>query len=142
MKQAQWKYFESVNAADIAAAFQEWRKLRPGLGILGLVCEHEQGAVAELQKAANMAALPLAGAVVPGLIAEGGFRRRGVLLIAPLQRDGKGTDNSAVTELAVLPDALAPAPVFGALSLGEVGNSHGHGYPHFHNATIVGLPWP
>jgi Na+/H+ antiporter NhaD/arsenite permease-like protein len=40
-----------------------------------------------------------------------------------------------------LADALAPAPVFGALSLGEIANYAGQGYPRFHNATIVALPW-
>jgi hypothetical protein len=39
-------------------------------------------------------------------------------------------------------DALAPAPLFGALSLGEVTNDHGEGHPRFHNATLVEMPWP
>jgi hypothetical protein len=38
-------------------------------------------------------------------------------------------------------DALAPAAVFGALSLGEVANDQGEGYPRFHNATLVAMPW-
>ncbi len=30
----------------------------------------------------------------------------------------------------------------GALSLGEIGESRSGGYPLFHNATLVGAPWP
>jgi hypothetical protein len=38
-------------------------------------------------------------------------------------------------------DVLAPAPLFGALNLGEVANDQGEGYPRFHNATLVEMPW-
>jgi hypothetical protein len=38
-------------------------------------------------------------------------------------------------------DALAPAQLFGALSLGEIANGQGEGYPRFHNATLVERPW-
>jgi hypothetical protein len=110
MKPALWKYLGSVNANDIADTFREWRKQRPGLGILALVSENEDGAVSVLQQAANQAALPLAGAVVPGLLVEGRFNRRGVLLLAldvampqvivPLRRGGERTDDAAVAELA------------------------------------------
>jgi len=48
---------------------------------------------------------------------------------------------AAEGELSALADALAPAPLFGALSLGEVANYQGQGYPRFHNATLVALPW-
>lgn len=37
---------------------------------------------------------------------------------------------------------LAPGGAFGALTLGEIGSIQGSGYPLFHNACIVGLPWP
>lgn len=33
------------------------------------------------------------------------------------------------------------APLLGALSLGEIGASHSGGYPLFHNAALVGVPW-
>jgi hypothetical protein len=32
--------------------------------------------------------------------------------------------------------------VAGALSLGEIGSASSGGYPLFHNATLVGIPWP
>jgi len=117
MKPVLWKYIEAVDAVALAATFQDWRRLQPDLGILALASEHEPGAVAALQQAANQTALPLAGAVVPGLISGGGFKRRGVLLLAldaaipqtivPLQRGGKGTDPAAVTELAAFVDSHA-----------------------------------
>jgi hypothetical protein len=32
--------------------------------------------------------------------------------------------------------------LYGAVSLGEIGQSRDGGYPLFHNATLVGVPWP
>lgn len=105
-----WKYLESANPSELASTFQAWRNARPGLGILALVSEHEKDAVAMLQDAANSEIVPLAGAIVPGLITNGAFSRKGLLLLAldahipqaivPLPRNGSFTDNSAVTELA------------------------------------------
>lgn len=48
---------------------------------------------------------------------------------------------AAAAEFAALQAALAPAQVFGALSLGEIASYEGQGYPRFHNATLVALPW-
>lgn len=48
---------------------------------------------------------------------------------------------AAQAELAVLAQGLAPKALFGALSLGEIGSGRLHGYPLFHNTTIVVLPW-
>lgn len=50
-------------------------------------------------------------------------------------------ETATTMELAELQVALAPAPVFGALSLGEIASYEGQGYPRFHNATLVALPW-
>lgn len=50
-------------------------------------------------------------------------------------------EENAAAELAHLGKSLAPTPMFGALSLGEIANYNGYGYPRFHNATIVALPW-
>jgi hypothetical protein len=44
-------------------------------------------------------------------------------------------------EIAALVDRLAPLPVHGALSLGEIGCSRQGSYPYFHNATLVTIPW-
>lgn len=46
------------------------------------------------------------------------------------------------TELAAVARETGAAQVVGALSLGEIGGSRSGGYPLFHNATLVGLPWP
>jgi hypothetical protein len=110
VKPVLWRHLESVDTAEIAAILQDWRAQRPGLGILALASEHAPTAVSALQQAANQAALPLAGAVVPGLVVAAGLHRPGVLLLAldattpqrivPLRRGGKRTDDAAVAELA------------------------------------------
>lgn len=38
--------------------------------------------------------------------------------------------------------AAGNSGVLGALSLGEIGGSRSGGYPLFHNATLVDIPWP
>ncbi|HMA11591.1 MAG TPA: FIST C-terminal domain-containing protein [Steroidobacteraceae bacterium] len=111
-----WTYLAAADTAAIITTFQAWRTQRPSLGILALASEHEPGAVAALQQAASQTALPLAGAVVPGLIVEGEIKRHGVLLLAldgapqaivPLARGGVGTDEAAVAELAAFIDTHA-----------------------------------
>lgn len=44
-------------------------------------------------------------------------------------------------ELDAVARATGAAAVAGALSLGEIGSSRSGGYPLFHNATLVGVPW-
>ncbi len=44
-------------------------------------------------------------------------------------------------ELAAVARATGARQVAGALSLGEIGGAHTDGYPLFHNATLVGMPW-
>lgn len=44
-------------------------------------------------------------------------------------------------ELAMLQRGTAAEVMPGALSLGEVGSTRDLGYPYFHNATLVCLPW-
>jgi hypothetical protein len=117
MKPVMGKYLDSADAGAIAACLREWRRQRPDLGVLALASEHEPDAVAALQQAANPLGMPLAGAVVPGLIAGGSFRRHGVLLLAldaatphvivPLARSGEHTDDAAVAELAAFVEAHA-----------------------------------
>jgi hypothetical protein len=48
----------------------------------------------------------------------------------------------ATDELALLYRRVAARPLAGALSLGEIGNAGTRGYPQFHNAALVLLPWP
>lgn len=45
------------------------------------------------------------------------------------------------SELAAVARETGAAQVAGALSLGEIGASRAGGYPLFHNATLVGVPW-
>jgi len=49
--------------------------------------------------------------------------------------------DAASTELLAVAERLAPKVLLGALSLGEIGNARTTGYPLFHNATLVALPW-
>ncbi len=44
-------------------------------------------------------------------------------------------------ELKLFVGAVRPSPVFGALSLGEIGSAQTGGYPLFHNAALVALRW-
>ena len=117
MKPVIWEYLDAADAEAITACLREWRQLGPDLGVLALASEQEPAAVAALQQAANQLGMPLAGAVVPGLIAGGSFRRHGVLLLAldaatpqaivPLARGGAHTDDAAVAELAAFVEAHA-----------------------------------
>jgi len=47
----------------------------------------------------------------------------------------------ATTELEAFAGLTQAAQVAGALSLGEIGGSTVHGYPLFHNATLVAARW-
>jgi len=47
-----------------------------------------------------------------------------------------------VAELDAIARHTATGRLLGALSLGEIGGSRAGGYPLFHNATLVGVPWP
>lgn len=82
MQPMQWAYLDTLTPQGIAATLQIWRERHPETGVLALVCEQEQEAVAWLQQAAAAAAMPLLGAVVPGLIARTRFWRRGAVLVA------------------------------------------------------------
>jgi hypothetical protein len=127
MKPPVWIYLESVDAGTIAARFREWRDQQPDIGILALASEHQPGAVAALQQAAGQAGLPLAGAVVPGLIVGSSIRRQGVLLLAldaatpqrivPLPRCGDTTDDAAVADLAAFVETHATKNGSGTLLL-------------------------
>lgn len=82
MQPMQWTYLDTLTSQGVAATLQTWRERQPETGVLALVCEHEPEAVALLQQAAVAAAVPLLGAVVPGLIADAKFWRRGAVLVA------------------------------------------------------------
>lgn len=48
---------------------------------------------------------------------------------------------AAASELAELYADSGAATMAGALSLGEIGSTVRRGYPLFHNATLVSMPW-
>ena len=47
----------------------------------------------------------------------------------------------ASSEIEAFEKRTGAAQVAGALSLGEIGGSTLHGYPLFHNATLVAARW-
>ena len=49
--------------------------------------------------------------------------------------------DAALNELSLLNNKLINKNVIGALSLGEIGGSKQSGYPLFHNAALVSIPW-
>lgn len=49
--------------------------------------------------------------------------------------------NAAMDELKYWQDQFSPTVILGALTLGEIGSSQQGGYPLFHNATLVYMPW-
>jgi hypothetical protein len=72
--------------------------------------------------------------------ANGALRNRGLLTFyCAGRRLHLGSD--AARELAELNAQTGIASMAGALTLGEIGSTHGWGYPMFHNATLVCTPW-
>ena len=49
--------------------------------------------------------------------------------------------DAALNELSLLKKNMNNKSIFGALSLGEIGGSKQGGYPLFHNAALVNIPW-
>ncbi len=49
--------------------------------------------------------------------------------------------DASLTELSLLKKRLSHKNIFGALSLGEIGGSKQGGYPLFHNAALINIPW-
>ena len=109
MRSILWSYLESWTDRDIAALLRTWRDQRPETGVFALVCEREREAVAALQRIAADLAMPLLGAIVPGLVAEAKFWREGVLLVAcdaalprrllPMPHSANRTTDAAVEAL-------------------------------------------
>lgn len=112
-----WKYFDNPAPLELENMLQAWQSEKPGLGLLALCSERSADAVPLLQQLANRQALPLAGAVVPGLVADGELKPHGVLLAAldaaipqaliPLPQGADGTDYNAIGELAAFVEAHA-----------------------------------
>ena len=81
-----WQYLDAQDLDRVAHALHSWREPPDSsssrAGVLALVCEHDAArGVARLQQALRELAMRLAGAVVPGVIAGGAFRREGAVLL-------------------------------------------------------------
>lgn len=70
----------------------------------------------------------------------GGIRRNLLMFYCAGRRVHMG-DEGMLRELAELVRLTAQPRLYGALSLGEIGATVSGGYPSFHNATLVGIPW-
>ncbi len=112
MLSAGWKYLDAPNRAGLvdALAPRLGNPAGPATGVLALVAEDDAGVVGALQAVAGELGLQLAGAIVPGLIADGEIRRSGILLGSL----GAGTPHRIVP----LPhaDGRATAAAIGALA--------------------------
>lgn len=75
-----------------------------------------------------------------GLQAMGGDGKPLLLYYCAGRRMHLGLEK-ATEEVQEFTRRMADAPIAGALSLGEIGGSTLHGYPLFHNATLVAARW-
>ena len=75
-----------------------------------------------------------------GLQAMGGDGKPLLLYYCAGRRMHLGLEK-ATEEVQEFTRRMAGAPIAGALSLGEIGGSTLHGYPLFHNATLVAARW-
>ncbi|MFO1422761.1 MAG: FIST C-terminal domain-containing protein [Candidatus Competibacteraceae bacterium] len=109
----------------------------------------EDGSVYCAGEVPENALLSVVRAVTPGRLetarevgagARSGEAMAGVLVFYCAGRLMHLDQEAATTELAALAEALAPAPLAGALCLGEISSGRQQ-YPAFHNATLVALPW-
>jgi hypothetical protein len=76
------------------------------------------------------------------LVAEAGGRILGSVLTYYCAGRRMHLGQAADQELIELRARLGGAPVWGALTLGEIGGREGWGYPLLHNAALLGLAWP
>jgi len=75
------RYLPSFDATQISAVIEEWKASYPAMGLLALLPEDEKAQVSLIQHTCGALGVGLAGAIFPELLAQGAFRRRGVLLI-------------------------------------------------------------
>lgn len=78
--------------------------------------------------------------LMSGLQAMGGDGKPLLLYYCAGRRMHLGLEK-ATEEVQEFTRRMAGAPIAGALSLGEIGGSTLHGYPLFHNATLVAARW-
>ena len=75
------QYLASPTTESLFQLCHSWHASRPALSVLALVCEPQAELIGPLQEAASSAEINLMGAVVPGVVADGAFRRSGLLLL-------------------------------------------------------------
>lgn len=110
-------------------------------GSLFCIGEVPENAMLVLLRAPTVDASHCITHLVEGLeAANGSLRNRGLLTFYCAGRRLHLGDDAA-RELAELNAQTGVASMAGALSLGEIGSTHGWGYPMFHNATLVCTPW-
>lgn len=107
-----WKYLDHFQDEQISAVLGTFQQQQPEttLGVLALVCEQDSAIVASLQHITSRLEIPLVGIIVPGLVVQTEFRRRGLLLLAfdavipryvlPLPCQENRTSDATVTALA------------------------------------------
>ncbi len=91
---------------------------------------------------ARSAAQQAAGALARDLREEGARIAGGDLLLFYCAGRRLHMGDGLVPELQAVARETGALRVAGALSLGEIGGARTDGYPLFHNATLVGVPWP
>lgn len=76
-----WEHFETPETKAVNTWMHQLKLQSVQAGVLALLPEHNQSAVAVLQACAAETGLPLIGAVFPELIVEAHFKHQGVLLL-------------------------------------------------------------
>jgi hypothetical protein len=82
-----------------------------------------------------------AAALARDLVEQGAWNESGDLLLFYCAGRRMHVGDGLRDELEEVARTTGAARVDGALSLGEIGAARSGGYPLFHNATLVGVPW-
>lgn len=74
-------YIKNSRGSEIRETLEGWKCDYHGMGVLALLPEPEREHITALQDICTRMDIPLSGAVFPGLVADRGFRERGILLL-------------------------------------------------------------
>lgn len=110
-------------------------------GALHCVGEVPENAMLVLLRAPDAQAAECVGTLVEALARPHGLRAQGDLLTFYCAGRRMHLGESAARELARLALDSRAGRMAGALSLGEIGSTRAWGYPTFHNASLVCMPW-
>jgi hypothetical protein len=75
------EYLPKINSSAIDEVLTRWRAEYPEMGVLAMVPEAEQAAVATVQQACSGAGVTMVGAIFPALLDAEGFHTQGVWLL-------------------------------------------------------------